>query len=314
MYEIVEQVSRWLAEERPVMLARVVETAGISSRDRAGAVAYSPGEPMAGNLFAGAADTELSNMFRHIHEPELRWITISEAAAAQAGLSCGGRARLLVQPASHIDWAPLSSHLPVCLVTDLFDTLVGETRSYQLAELPRSGQPDERLAELARLMRHGVSQTCRLSAPEQVVTTLWPVVEVYVVGNGQIAEALAANAELLGWHLTTVDSTAGLHLQSSDSVVVLSHDLEISGQALMAAIKSDCGYIGALGSRHTQTARAGWLTSHGLTPELMGRIHGPAGINIGSRTPAEIALSILAEIVQVRSNSSTRTSTAATTM
>jgi xanthine dehydrogenase accessory factor len=84
--------------------------------------------------------------------------------------------------------------------------------------------------------------------------------------------------------------------------VVLSHDLALSGRALQAALAAEVGYLGALGSRHTQAARAGWLTEHGASADQMARIHGPAGLPIGSRTPAEIALSILAEMVQVRAS------------
>ncbi len=300
MYELAEQVRRWSAEGRRVLLARVVETAGISSRDRAAAVAYSPGLPLAGSLFSHAAEAELVALLDVVQEASLRWLSIGDAAAAEAGLSCGGRARLLVEPADRIDWAPLLGQEPACLVTELLPGGVGETRTFRLGDLPRAGQPDERLAELGRLLRRGVSETAVLDSPEQVVTVLWPAVRVFVVGHGQIAEALSANAGLLGWRLTTVDAVDDLVLRASDNVVVLEHDLEISGAALIAALDRGCGYLGALGSRHTQAARADWLRSHGVSAERIASIHGPAGLNIGSRTPAEIALSILAEIVQVR--------------
>ncbi|MDQ2838095.1 MAG: XdhC family protein [Actinomycetota bacterium] len=298
LYRIAEQVAAWRAQGRPAQLARVVETVGISSRDRAAAVAYSAGLPLAGTLFSGAADPGAVFAGAVSDGARLTWLPISEAAAARAGLSCGGRARLLVQPATDLDWEPVLAGEPVCWVTDL---PLGETRCYRVADLPRSEASDPRLAELARLVRGGVSQTLVLDSPDMVVTVLWPDVRVFVVGGGQIAEALAANADLLGWQLTALDSlaTAG-PLRGSDNVIVLDHDLEVSGQALLTALASDCGYVGALGSRHTQAARAGWLAEHGTTGELLDRIHGPAGLNIGSRTPAEIALSILAEIVQVR--------------
>lgn len=304
LYQIAEQVEAWRVQGRPAQLARVIETVGISSRDRAAAVAHSPGVPLAGTLFSGAADSQLADLF----DSEvfagagvgLRWLPLSEEAAALAGLSCGGRARLLVQPTTDLDWTPLLAGEPACWVTDL-PAGSAETRCYRVADLPRSGASDPRLAELARLVRGGVSQTLVLSAPDMVVTVLWPDVRVFVVGGGQIAEALAANAGLLGWQLTVLASLdAAGPLGGSDNVIVLDHDLDVSGHALLTALASDCGYIGALGSRHTQAARAGWLTEHGTADELIGRIHGPAGLNIGSRTPAEIALSILAEIVQVR--------------
>jgi xanthine dehydrogenase accessory factor len=89
-------------------------------------------------------------------------------------------------------------------------------------------------------------------------------------------------------------------VSGSDVVVVLSHDLTISGSALQAALASSAGYIGALGSRHTQAARAEWLTSHGVDPAALARINGPAGLDIGANTPGEVAISILAAAIAAR--------------
>lgn len=301
MYEIADQVAGWTSAGLPVQLARVIELAGVSSRDRAAAVAHSPGQPLAGTLLGGAADPQLIRLLEAHAGSGTDWLTVSDEDAAGAGLSCGGRVRLLMQPAADVDWAAVLDQQPLCLVTDLAGERVGETRTYRLADLPQSGQPDQRLAEVARMARRGISETLLLHAPDQVVTTLWPTVRLLVVGDGLIADALAANAALLGWRFTASAALAEDDLRPSDNVVVLSHDLDVSGRALQAAIAAGCGYVGALGSRHTQAARASWLAEHGASAEQVGAIHGPAGLAIGSRTPAEIALSILAEIVQVRS-------------
>lgn len=293
MYQLCAQASSWLAEGRPVLLARVVETVGFSSRDRAGAVAYSPGQALAGELFSHAADRELLGLLDQFAEDGLCWLTVSEEAAAEAGLSCGGRARLLVQRSDAGLWQELSAGQPRCLVTELPAGTVGETWWY------RGGSGSDRLAELGRLVRQGVSQTVLFSDPDQVVSVLWPDVTVHIVGDGQIADALSANAALLGWQVRVADELPD-ELGRTDLVVVLSHDLVLSGRALLAALASEVGYLGALGSRHTQAARATWLTEHGASTDQLAMIHGPAGLPIGSRTPAEIALSILAEMVQVR--------------
>jgi xanthine dehydrogenase accessory factor len=295
MFQLCARALAWLAEGRPVLLARVVETVGFSSRDRAAAVAYSPGQPLAGVLFSHAADRELLALLDRFAEDGLYWLTVSEADAAAAGLSCGGRARLLIQRWDAALWQELSPGRPRCLVTELAGGTVGETWWYQ------GGSASDRLAEFGRLVRQGVSQTVLLREPDQVVSVLWPQVTVQVVGDGQIADALAANAALLGWRVNVVEELPA-ELGRADLVVVLSHDLELSGRALQAALAAEVGYLGALGSRHTQAARAGWLTGHGASADQLARIHGPAGLPIGSRTPAEIALSILAEMVQVRAS------------
>jgi xanthine dehydrogenase accessory factor len=82
-------------------------------------------------------------------------------------------------------------------------------------------------------------------------------------------------------------------------VLVVSHDLELAGPTLSTALSSQAGYIGALGSRRTQQARADWLAYRGITD--LDRIHGPAGLDIGASSPAEIAVSILAEALATAS-------------
>ena len=87
-------------------------------------------------------------------------------------------------------------------------------------------------------------------------------------------------------------------LSRLDKLVVTSHDAELGGRALAAGLDSDVGYIGALGSRRTQQSRADWLAYRGITD--LSRIHGPAGLDIGADTPAEIAVSIVAEALAVK--------------
>jgi xanthine dehydrogenase accessory factor len=294
MYDIVEAVSAWRAAGRPVTVARVVDTRGISSRDRAAAVAYSPGQPLAGQLFSGAGNAELPELLADAGG--LVDFPVTEPAAAEAGLSCGGSARLLAQPAESVPdraWQQFAEHRPVCLVTDLGTNV---TEVYLPAEVPRPADAGDN-AELARLFRSGISQTALQG--NRLVSGYWPTPRLFVVGNGQIAEALAANAALLGWSWAIgTDLPDGL--TAADNVVVLSHDLDVSGRALRSALAGEAGYVGALGSRHTQAARAEWLRGHDVPESAVASIHGPAGLDIGSRTPAEIALSIVAEIVSLR--------------
>ena len=84
-----------------------------------------------------------------------------------------------------------------------------------------------------------------------------------------------------------------------DKLVVTSHDTELAGPALATALAGEVGYIGALGSRRTQQARADWLAYRGITD--LDRVHGPAGLDIGANTAPEIAVSILAEALAVAS-------------
>jgi len=130
-----------------------------------------------------------------------------------------------------------------------------------------------------------------------------------VVGDAAVAEvaaALEAVAGTLGWSTTVADDMDAVRaaLPAADSVVVLSHDHGVDGPALGAALDANVGYIGAMGSRRTQARRREWLTEHGVPDSAQERIHGPAGLDIRADTPAEIAVSILAEVIGVRHGAS----------
>lgn len=124
---------------------------------------------------------------------------------------------------------------------------------------------------------------------------------VLLVGDGPVCDALAPMAQLLGWDArATVRADEALSLiGEARAVVVTSHDVDVAGVVLQAAITADLTYIGAMGSRPGQAKRREWLTDHDVSDEAQGAIHGPAGLDIGANTPAEIALSILAELVNV---------------
>lgn len=120
-----------------------------------------------------------------------------------------------------------------------------------------------------------------------------------IVGDGPVSEVLGPMAELLGWKprsVATLDDTLAA-LPGSTAVVVLSHHEGVDAPALAAALESDVAYIGAMGSRRTQTRRREWLDENGFSEADQTRIHGPAGIDIGADAAPEIALSILAELV-----------------
>lgn len=125
-----------------------------------------------------------------------------------------------------------------------------------------------------------------------------------IVGGGEVATALVAIATALTWDPSVVDTLeeaerTAEELDSSDSVLVLSHHDGIDGAALAAALSSKAGYVGAMGSRRTQARRRDWMLANGVSEALVDSIRGPAGLDIGANTPGEIAVSMVAEIVTV---------------
>src|SRR5262249_23528533 len=135
------------------------------------------------------------------------------------------------------------------------------------------------------------------------------VPHLVIVGAAALADALTRQAGLLGWHATTTVTAAGSlgvidDLTPADMVVVLEHRPSIGTPALAAALRQHVRYVGALGSPRTPAARRRALEAAGVTYVELDRLHGPTGLDLGARTPAETAVSIVAEILAVRSGRS----------
>jgi xanthine dehydrogenase accessory factor len=197
----------------------------------------------------------------------------------------------------------------VCLVSEIVGSERGTTSLYTAADVREAPRhPDG--VDIARLFARGVTATALTTGERtQIVVSLWPSTDLVVIGGGAIAAALADSALLLGWSPSITDDVAvavdlAERLTESDAIVVLSHDRETDVPALAAALASRAGYVGALGSRHTQAARREGLTARGVPADRFARLHGPAGLDIDAHTPAEIAVSIVAEILANRSGGS----------
>ena len=268
VFDIAEQVQAWRAAGMPVVVARIVQTRGISSRDTAALAAFAPGAPPAGSLLSGAADSQLAALAAADPERAIVEVAVSDEAAATAGLSCGGTARVLLQPAAEVPdeaWTRVQTREPVCLVTELVDGSVGETAAFTPAT---AAGADARYGEpIARLFARGASVTRLLGdQPTLLVTALWPQPTLVVVGDGLIADALAAAASLLGWQLQVVNDAGAAAaavggLSSADAAVVLSHDRAVDGPSLQAALP---------------VAPATWAPSVRGTPRPRGRPGSPS--------------------------------------
>jgi len=179
----------------------------------------------------------------------------------------------------------------------------------------------QRAAEAA--LADDASRAVTLGAEEVFLHVFNPPLRLIVVGAVHIAQPLARMAALSGFAVTVVDprrafadaerfpgvavstdwpddALAALKPDRRTAVVTLTHDPKIDDPALVAALGSPAFYIGSLGSRKTHAARLARLATHGFDAAALARIHGPVGLDIGALSPAEIALSILAQIVQAR--------------
>jgi xanthine dehydrogenase accessory factor len=179
------------------------------------------------------------------------------------------------------------------------------------------------LAHARRLLGGDESLIIEAEGERLFLHALSPPPRLIIVGVVHIAEPLARMAECAGYTVILIDPRRAfaereqfrrftvigdwpdealnkLKLDERTAVVTLTHDPKLDDPALRVALRSRAFYIGCLGSRKTHAARLDRLCAAGLSTEEVSRIHGPVGLAIGARTPAEIAVSILAELTRVR--------------
>lgn len=198
----------------------------------------------------------------------------------------------------------------------LTDTSTGAQRLVKAAALADDPQADV----LAGFLRSGKSGTIELEGQTLFVTVHNPPVRLVLIGAVHISQALAPMARIAGLDVTVIDPRtafasperfAGITvlaewpdevlvrqaLDAHTAVALLTHDPKIDDQALMAALKAECFYIGALGSRKTHAARRSRMQAQGFDEATLARIHAPIGLDIGAVSPPEIAASVLGEII-----------------
>ena len=262
------------------------------------ALAFTPGGGRIGALAGGAFDGLLADAAaRQLPEGRLVSHRVTDFESVVCGLPAGTPVEFLVVPASQFPselWPLLLQRRPVAIATPLDDgVVVGvSVTSWDGA--------DERDRELLASARPTV-----VPSDDGLVTVLAPVERLVVAGKGPFSDALAEQGRLLGWKVAQEarpEMVAGLAaaLSPMDAIVVMGHDVEASSRCLMAALDSDAGYIGALGSRAMQQSRADWLAYREVTD--LSRVHGPAGLDVGARTPPEVAVAIVAEILANRTD------------
>jgi xanthine dehydrogenase accessory factor len=179
------------------------------------------------------------------------------------------------------------------------------------------------VAAAQRAMDIGKSETVDIGGAKIFLNVYVPPPRLVIVGAVHIAQSLAPMAAMLEFDVTVVDPRGAwattqrfpgvkviqdwadeafqaMGLDVSTAVVTLTHDPKLDDPALESALKSDVFYIGALGSRRTHAKRKERLAEVGITEEMFARVHGPVGLNIGAKSPAEIAVSILGQIIEVR--------------
>ena len=280
----------------------VLSAEGVPALDLTEAVALTPGGGRMGSLAGGAFDSQLLDLAT-ASTPRLVDVEVSEVEALISGAPKGARATLAVVPADQLPdhlWGALLERRRVCLDAALSGRQIVGLRAFHDGADHAMEGADERVTALLA----GESSTSEITE-DRALTALVPVTRLAISGGGPFADALEQAARLLGWQVQRAgnpETASGMMVGLSplDAAVVMGHDVEASSTVLASALEGRAGYIGALGSLRMQQNRADWLAYRGITD--LSRVHGPAGVDITARTPAEVAVSILAEFVAARRN------------
>jgi len=296
----------WLRAGRRVALATVVETWGSSPRPPGAWLAIRDDGRVSGSVSGGCVEDDLIHQVREgtlqRETPQLLAYGVSPDDAARFGLPCGGTLRIAVEPRPEL--AVLEAlleraaggrltirelHLPSGRCT-LADATRADTFSFDGGTMRTVHGPRWRLIAIgAGQLSHYVCQMA-LAIDYEVIA---------IDPREEFAETMAIPGVTLRRDMPD-DAIVALGVDAHTAIVALTHDPKLDDMALLEALKSPAFYVGALGSRRTTASRKTRLAMFDLTQEEIERLHGPAGLYIGARTPAEIAVAILAEITAAR--------------
>jgi xanthine dehydrogenase accessory factor len=296
----------WHRAGHAVTLVTVVQTWGSAPRPPGALLAVRDDGVVSGSVSGGCVEDDLIARVKAGERnaaPALIVYGVTNEEAARFGLPCGGTLRLVQEPLRDAAWV---------------EQLLTRTATHELvARTLTLANGEVRLAAASR------DQSMHFDGLE--LTTLFgPKWRLVLVGAGQLSQAVAQMARMLDFEVlvcdpreeysNTLSGTGIRHVpgmpddvvremrpDAHTAVVALTHDPKLDDMALLEALRSGAFYVGALGSSRNQAARKLRLAEHfGLTEEELGRLHGPVGLRIGARTPAEIALSVVAQIVECK--------------
>ena len=315
----------WRSAGHAVTLVTVVQTWGSAPRPPGALLAVRDDGVVSGSVSGGCVEDDLIARTRASFttaagtplqtQPALIAYGVSQEEAARFGLPCGGTLRLVQEPLLDPSWVA---------------QLLARTAAHELVARTLT------LATGAVLLSSAVRGQAMAFDGSTLTTVFGPKWRLLLIGAGQLSQAVAQIALMLDFEVLVCDpreeyaatlmaglpgvrriegmpddAVRSLVPDAHTAIVALTHDPKLDDMALLEALQSSAFYVGALGSRRNQATRKQRLAEHfDLRADQLARLHGPVGLDLGAKTPAEIAVSILAEIVQVKNTVAAATSTA----
>ena len=304
--EVLKTCAAWIAGGRRCELVTVIKTWGSSPRPVGATLAICDDGTVVGSVSGGCIEDDL---IEHVRThgilralPEVVSYGISADEAHRFGLPCGGTIELAIEPLH-----------------------AGSGVAELLARLERHELIERRLdLKSGAVSLHAAAPGAVLVLDDDLLTTQHgPRWRLLIIGASQLSRFVAQIATAMDYHVIVCDPREDyrggwnvpgvplsqampddlvleLQLDSRSAVLALTHDPKLDDLALMEALKSPAFYVGAIGSRANNAKRRERLLQFDVTTEQLARLHGPVGLYIGSKTPAEIAISILAELTAVK--------------
>jgi xanthine dehydrogenase accessory factor len=304
-WEVLKRASDWLTEGRRVHLFTVVQTWGSAPRLPGAVLAVRDDGHLVGSVSGGCIEDDLADKARNEllpAAPSLLEYGVSRDEAQRYGIPCGGRLQIFVEPLQQ-----------VAQLSPVIDAI---TQRRLIRRSVRLGSGETRLSEALP----GSTPTLDGDWFHSYFGPQW---RLLIIGANQLGAVLAQFAQALDfsvlmcdpreeiraeWNIANVtwltdmpdDAVLALKPDAHTAIVAVTHDPKLDDMALLEALKCDAFYVGALGSRKNQEKRRERLRMFDLSEAEIACLKGPVGLPIGSRTPSEIAIAILAEIIQVR--------------
>ena len=305
--EVLRSAMDWMNRGHRVVMGTVVRTWGSSPRPPGSLMVIRDDGQVAGSVSGGCIEDDLIERVRRgelaPRLPQTTTYGVSAAEAQRFGLPCGGTVQIVLEPLSAASLlrellAAIEEHRVVRRRLEMATGIVSLAPSDEGDSLRFDGRTLETV--------HG------------------PRLRLLVIGAGQLSRYLATMAVMLDYHVTVCDPRDEYHegwaamegvtlsrqmpddlvlamnLDAQSAVVACTHDPKLDDLALMEALKTPAFYVGALGSRRNNDARRRRLREFDVSEAEVAALHGPVGLNLGGRTPPEIALAIVAEMTAVR--------------
>jgi xanthine dehydrogenase accessory factor len=334
MTEDLARLKQWKLDGKDVALATVVRVQGSAPRPEGSRLLVSSEEELDGSVSGGCVENDVAlHALQVLKSDEARLVTygIADEDAFEVGLACGGTIQVYIEPAEAdeitdaveqlVSGGRLGARL-MAVSGGGWKAVVDAKEGVVAGSIP-AALSENVLADARQLMADEHSRTLSYGDVDVFIDVVAPPPKLLIFGAGPFAEPLCTLGSQVGYEVTVVDPRPAFARQElfpdahevivawpgdvldeqtwdGSYVVVLNHNQRLEDPVIRSALAEPIAYLGVMGSRRTHADRLARLQADGWSEADQERIHGPIGLDIGAETPAEVAVSILAEMTTVR--------------